>query len=295
MLGKGLRQRQPPVLVMVGDGEDNSVRLWNATTGQAMGSPLVGHTKAVTSVAAMVHPLEHRLLVASGSRDRTLRVWDGLAGTPIALVPHTGEVRRVALAPHPQGGHPLVVSAMEEDCIRVWDAVSGDPIGSPLVGNDDIVTRVTNLAVDVGQPGASCWWSAAGGTGAMRMWDGLSGTEVRFKDMGFDPDAGALDVTSVAVGVHPALPGPHSDGCRASLPIAFGYKGGTVRVWDLVTGKPVGAPLVGHADDVTSVAVGARGGQRSRCTSAGGPTDGGGQRFLGRHPSCVGPGPPGFY
>ena len=32
-------------------GEDRTIRLWNADTGDAIGIPLAGHTDAVTSIA----------------------------------------------------------------------------------------------------------------------------------------------------------------------------------------------------------------------------------------------------
>jgi WD40 repeat protein len=36
--------------------------------------------------------------------------------------------------------------------------------------------------------------------------------------------------------------------------LASGGLGSTVRLWDVATGKPVGAPLAGHRDNVNSVA-----------------------------------------
>ena len=41
--------------------------------------------------------------------------------------------------------------------------------------------------------------------------------------------------------------------------IVSGSGDGTVRVWDAVTGAPVGGPLAGHDGPVTSVAIGRAG------------------------------------
>jgi WD40 repeat protein len=65
---------------IVSGGNDKTVRLWDATTGQPIGKPLTGHEDRVTSVA--FSPDGKRIV--SGSDDLTVRVWNiDLAKDPL--------------------------------------------------------------------------------------------------------------------------------------------------------------------------------------------------------------------
>ena len=61
---------------LVSGSSDKTVRVWDATTGEPIGSPLTGHTDRVTQVEFIDADT-----VVSSSRDGTTRAWDVATGT----------------------------------------------------------------------------------------------------------------------------------------------------------------------------------------------------------------------
>ena len=102
---------------------DNTLRVWDAATGQPIGQPLTGHTEVVLSVA--FSPDGKR--IASGSADNTLRVWNADTGQALGppLTGHTGFVFSVAFSPD---GHRLATGSVDQT-VRLWNADTGQPLG----------------------------------------------------------------------------------------------------------------------------------------------------------------------
>jgi WD40 repeat protein len=104
---------------------------------------LEGHTHAVASIS--FHPQGN--LLASGSFDHTLKLWDLEQGKNIAtLQGHTGQIRSVTFDPEGR----MLVSSSEDGTIRLWDANTGDclrilKVDAPYEGmNISGVTGLTN-------------------------------------------------------------------------------------------------------------------------------------------------------
>ncbi|KAF8604841.1 WD40 repeat-like protein [Ceratobasidium sp. AG-I] len=57
---------------IVSGSHDNTIRIWDAGTGQMVGEPLEGHTRTVASVAYS----HDGTRIVSGSHDNTIRIWD---------------------------------------------------------------------------------------------------------------------------------------------------------------------------------------------------------------------------
>ncbi|KAF7351988.1 WD-REPEATS-REGION domain-containing protein [Mycena venus] len=208
---------------IVSGSRDNTMCLWDAESGMAIGEPFEGHTDVVYSVA--FSPDGKRIV--SGSQDNTVRVWDVESGLAIGdpFKGHTDWVRSVAFSPDGK----QIVSGSDDKTVRVWNAESGVAIGDPFKGH-------TNWVMTVAFSPDSKRIVSGSRDNTMCLWDGESGVAIG------DPFKGHTNtVYSVAFSPH---------GKR----IVSGSGDNTVRLWDMESGLAIGVPFEGHTNTVISVA-----------------------------------------
>ncbi|HEY9611341.1 serine/threonine-protein kinase [Allocoleopsis sp.] len=138
-LEKGLQSAseispRPPILASPPVLRDTS-NAWNNSEKIALASTLMGHSQKVRSIA--ISP--DGQLLASGSEDKTIKVWNLRTGQLLrTLTGHSEGIRSVAISPDGK----LLASGGDDKTIKLWNLDTGKLLGT-LTGHSDIVQAVT--------------------------------------------------------------------------------------------------------------------------------------------------------
>ena len=222
------------------------LEIWDSTTGERLAS-FDAHPNLIQSIAFS----PNGRLLASGSRDDTIKVWD-LAGKRMLrqLEGHRDSVTVVAFSPDGR----YLVSGSEDGTLKFWDVESGREFRSLKAHSDQILT------VAVSPNGRI----VASGSRVVKLWDAESGQELRtlsgnaswFRSVAFSPDgrtlasSGAKDNTirlwdvangsalatfqqSRSVGTVAFSP----DGRVLAASVWGTFNNGSVKLWDVTTGR----------------------------------------------------------
>jgi WD40 repeat protein len=209
---------------------------WRCRWAQARRSApnrIIGRQSArVTSVAFGM--IDGRVIVVSGSHDRTIHLLDAHTGEAIGrpLEAHTSGINTLAFGTI--DGRAVVVSGSDDKTIRLWDARTGVPIGKPLEGHTRGVSAVALCTV-----GRRPLAVSGSFDGTVRFWDPRTGQPI-----GRILQERSL-VTSVALGL-----------VGDQLILVSGSHDHRIRLWDACTGEAIGKPLEGHTGTVSAVALG---------------------------------------
>ena len=198
---------------------------------------LSGHTSGVTAVTFDTLP-DGTPILATGSHDRTVRLWNPTTGTPIgeALTDRTSIVESIALSTLPDGT-PILATGSNDNTLRLWNPTTGTPVREPLTGHTGTVRSVAFSTLPDGTP----ILATGSNDSTVRLWNPTTGIPVS------EPLTGHTSV------VESVTFGTLSDDTHI---LATGSCDSTVRLWNPTTGAQIGEPLTGHTNSVRSVAFG---------------------------------------
>jgi len=256
--------------------DDETVRLWNADTGQPIGAPLRGNSIVL---ATAFSPDGHRL--AAGDRDGHLLVWNTdtqpIAAPLTLTVTQSGGLSAVnAVAFGPDGRR--LATASVDGTVRIWNAENGQQLSETTVSG---IMPPSNMN---GRTGALAFspdlhrLAAGSDDNTVRIWNANTGQPIGAPMNGhtqnvlavaFSPDghrlaSGSEDNTVRVWDTDTGQPlQTLTGGSGWKSSVAFSRDGrrlassdwdNRVRVWDTDTGQAVGPPLTGHTGAVNSVA-----------------------------------------
>jgi len=138
---------------------DNTLRLWDLTTGLAVRDPFYGHEGDVLSVAFSA---DNRQIV-SGSRDKTIKLWNTLGECKFTITEdrHTEWVSCVRFSPNTS--NPIIVSCGWDRLVKVW-SLTNCKLRFNHIGHTGYVNTVT-----VSPDGSLC--ASGGKDGKAMLWD----------------------------------------------------------------------------------------------------------------------------
>jgi len=176
------------------------------------------HTDGLSSVAFS----PDGRVVASGSLDHTIKLWDVPGGRQLrTLASHHGQVHSLAFSPDGR----IMASGSADGTITLWNAANGRVLSS-LAGH-----KYDVFFVAFSPDGRTLVSGSEDNT--VKVWDLVSGRERRT----FAGSKGYLSSVAFSPDGHTVAAG----------------SGGTIKLWEVATGREL-RTLTGHTDGVTSVA-----------------------------------------
>ncbi|PAV14672.1 nucleotide-binding-oligomerization-domain like receptor [Pyrrhoderma noxium] len=240
---------------------DHSIYLWNVLSGE-----LVKKLKLRSHVMPVSFSPVNEKLIAFGTQDGTVKVWDVTNEEPVTIGNHKQSVLSVAFS-LPDGNH---VASGSYDTICIWNVKSRELAVGPLTGHGNWVRAVayspdgTRLASGSYDRTVRIWNSETG-----QLLSTLNGHSDLVHSVAYSFDgsrivSGSNDNTiliwNAESGEIVGKPITGHDNCVSSVcfspdgkRILSGSWDITARVWDTDTGKPLFPPFSGHTNPINSV------------------------------------------
>jgi len=257
---------------LAGLANDRLVRIWDSATGREVSrvnhwpkkEPDDGLIPEMQRVFAIAFSPDDRYL-ATGSRDRTARVWEVSSGREVARMNHDHNIMSLAFS---SDGRYIATASLDRTA-RLWEVIGGREIRRMTLSGG-----VWEIAFSPN----GLYLATASDDGTVRVLEVATGREIgqwqyakRVTDIAFTPDSRYLATTSWdrtakildVMAAKEAASLAHEDMVFAlafssdGRFIATASKDRTARVWEVPSGREVARMT--HADEVNGVVFSASG------------------------------------
>jgi WD40 repeat protein len=240
------------------------LRVWSMDDFEQV-AQLSGHKDQIMSLAISSDGSR----IASGSFDRTIRVWDGRTFEDLGLCEHEDEVNSVAFSPDSS----LIASGSKDGTVWIWNALSLEKVALLFTHRDPVTavafssdgTRIASASFDrtVGMWDARTYELLPGLQCSGPVWDiAISPDSTRLAliehNSGTECILHVFDILTLAeqaqVSISPGLyfPWPIAFSPDGDL-IASGTASGAIQVWDASNLSSI-ATIKGHHGQLASIA-----------------------------------------
>ena len=223
----------PDGKILATSARDQTIHLWDMTTGQPLGQPLSGHASPAVNLAFS----HNGRLLASVGYDRDLIFWDLQTQKPIGelMWAHYDYVFSLAFSPDDK----ILASTSMDQTIILWDVETHQPLGEPLEGHRNWVNSAAfspdgEVLATASQDHTIILWDVET---RQPIGEPLSGHSYWVHSVAFSPDGKTLASGACAI---------------AAIDIIHCNQGEII-FWNVERRQQIGQPLTGHADYATSI------------------------------------------